>query len=81
MKVESYQLMLKERVFLIISDSNHTHCPPWIEAQALLKAAPEGPASELTEDSTFVPLNPDDPTFGPPSIKTLAIDGSCRVGD
>ncbi|KAL4575238.1 hypothetical protein LXL04_022080 [Taraxacum kok-saghyz] len=33
----------------------------------LKAAAPEGP-SELIEDSKFVPLNPDDPTFGPPAL-------------
>ncbi|KAK9064077.1 hypothetical protein SSX86_017949 [Deinandra increscens subsp. villosa] len=31
----------------------------------LLKAAPE---ETPTEDSKFVPLNPDDPTFGPPAL-------------
>ncbi|KAJ0538212.1 hypothetical protein HanHA300_Chr08g0272411 [Helianthus annuus] len=34
----------------------------------LLKAAPEETPAELVEDSKFVPLNPDDPTFGPPAL-------------
>ncbi|KAI3698827.1 hypothetical protein L2E82_42680 [Cichorium intybus] len=34
------------------------------------------PPSELTEDSKFVPLKPDDPTFGPPIQKFLKeLDG------
>ncbi|KAI3517214.1 hypothetical protein L1887_16426 [Cichorium endivia] len=39
-----------------------------LKLKHLLKAAPEEPPSELTEDSKFVPLNPDDPTFGPPAL-------------
>ncbi|KAI3730984.1 hypothetical protein L1987_62166 [Smallanthus sonchifolius] len=38
------------------------------ELKHLLQAAPEGTPSELMEDSKFVPLNPDDPTFGPPAL-------------
>nr|XP_043609137.1 uncharacterized protein LOC122581059 [Erigeron canadensis] len=39
-----------------------------LKLRHLLKAAPEEPVSELMEDSKFVPLNPDDPTFGPPAL-------------
>ncbi|XP_023764692.1 uncharacterized protein LOC111913205 isoform X1 [Lactuca sativa] len=45
----------------------HTH-HHGLKLKHLLKAAPEGPPSELIEDSKFVPLNPDDPTFGPPAM-------------
>ncbi|KAI3502186.1 hypothetical protein L1887_30218 [Cichorium endivia] len=49
----------------------------------LLKETPEGPPSEVIEDSMFVPLNPDDTTFGPqpPLSCGFVIDCfSCRQG-
>ncbi|XP_024991403.1 uncharacterized protein LOC112525486 isoform X2 [Cynara cardunculus var. scolymus] len=48
---------------------SHTH--HGLKLNHLLNAASEGSASELIEDSKFVPLNPDDPTFGPPALLLL----------
>ncbi|KAI3734708.1 hypothetical protein L6452_14183 [Arctium lappa] len=49
-----------------------THTRHGLKLNHLLNAASEGSsASELIEDSKFVPLNPDDPTFGPPALLLL----------
>ncbi|XP_071732969.1 uncharacterized protein [Rutidosis leptorrhynchoides] len=39
-----------------------------LKLKNLLKAAPEDLPSDVMEDSKFVPLNPEDPTFGPPAL-------------
>ncbi|KAE8713893.1 Serine carboxypeptidase-like 49 [Hibiscus syriacus] len=43
---------------------------------ALTRASSEGLPSELDEDSKFVPLNADDPTYGPPALLLLGFDVS-----
>ncbi|KAK6933419.1 Uncharacterized conserved protein UCP014543 [Dillenia turbinata] len=39
-----------------------------------LKASSEGLPTELVEDSKFVPLNADDPTYGPPALLLLGFE-------
>ncbi|EEF32786.1 uncharacterized protein LOC8260128 [Ricinus communis] len=39
-----------------------------------LKASAEGNPSELTEESKFVPLNADEPVFGPPALLLLGFE-------
>ncbi|XP_076919906.1 uncharacterized protein LOC143580874 [Bidens hawaiensis] len=48
--------------------SFQTRTRPTHHGLDLLKAASEETSPELMEDSKFVPLNPDDPTFGPPAL-------------
>ncbi|KAH1064597.1 hypothetical protein J1N35_029584 [Gossypium stocksii] len=40
------------------------------------RASAEGLPSELAEDSKFVPLNADDPTYGPPALLLLGFEVS-----
>ncbi|XP_039003523.1 uncharacterized protein LOC120130336 [Hibiscus syriacus] len=42
----------------------------------LTRASAEGPPGELDEDSKFVPLNADDPTYGPPALLLLGFEVS-----
>ncbi|KAJ7975021.1 hypothetical protein O6P43_004998 [Quillaja saponaria] len=51
------------------SDSIHQSKPKYI-----LRAASEGVPSELVEDSKFVPLNAEDPTYGPPALLLLGFE-------
>ncbi|GMI83376.1 hypothetical protein HRI_002006900 [Hibiscus trionum] len=41
---------------------------------AQTRASTEGLPSELVEDSKFVPLNADDPTYGPPALLLLGFE-------
>ncbi|XP_021295745.1 uncharacterized protein LOC110425225 isoform X2 [Herrania umbratica] len=42
--------------------------------RGLTRASAEGLPSELVEDSKFVPLNADDPTYGPPALLLLGFE-------
>ncbi|KAJ4773955.1 Vacuolar acid trehalase [Rhynchospora pubera] len=45
----------------------------------LLSASSDGVPSELSEDSKFVPLNDDDPIFGPPALLLLGFEADETV--
>ncbi|KAJ3689786.1 hypothetical protein LUZ61_018950 [Rhynchospora tenuis] len=45
----------------------------------LLSASSEGVPNELSEDSKFVPLNDDEPTFGPPALLLLGFEADETV--
>ncbi|EOY18811.1 Uncharacterized protein TCM_043296 isoform 1 [Theobroma cacao] len=44
------------------------------QPRGLTRASAEGLPSELVEDSKFVPLNADDPTYGPPALLLLGFE-------
>ncbi|KAI7753068.1 hypothetical protein M8C21_016823 [Ambrosia artemisiifolia] len=59
-----------------------TRIRPTHHGLQLLKAAPEDtPPAELVEDSKFVPLNPDDPTFGPSALLLIGfqVDEAVKI--
>ncbi|XWS08011.1 hypothetical protein CRYUN_Cryun41cG0040500 [Craigia yunnanensis] len=44
------------------------------QPRGLTRASAEGLPGELVEDSKFVPLNADDPTYGPPALLLLGFE-------
>ncbi|KAF5205791.1 hypothetical protein FRX31_004622 [Thalictrum thalictroides] len=58
-------------VFRISSVVKHNHN---LKLKHLSRASFEGFPSELAEDSKFVPLNAEDPQFGPPALLLLGFD-------
>ncbi|KAM7463865.1 hypothetical protein LguiA_031986 [Lonicera macranthoides] len=54
--------------FSSLTSSHH------LKLNHLPQASSEGPRTELIEDSKFVPLNADDPTYGPPALLLLGFE-------
>ncbi|XP_020537749.1 uncharacterized protein LOC105641106 isoform X1 [Jatropha curcas] len=55
--------------FLSLKDTTHQ-----LKLNHLSRASPEGIPSELVEDSKFVPLNAEDPVYGPPALLLLGFE-------
>ncbi|XP_023535741.1 uncharacterized protein LOC111797077 [Cucurbita pepo subsp. pepo] len=51
-----------------------TSNPLKLKLRRTLRASSEGAPNELIEDSKFVPLNADDPTYGPPALLLLGFE-------
>ncbi|KAI0499534.1 hypothetical protein KFK09_017738 [Dendrobium nobile] len=73
---------LELRISLVSSPSSKLRIHPvWLNSRGALlqdrpRASSEGAPIELVEDPKFVPLNADDPVFGPPALFLMGFDSA-----
>ncbi|XP_022745861.1 uncharacterized protein LOC111296077 [Durio zibethinus] len=65
----------RSSIFSALSAKNTCHPKKNLKlSRGPTRASAEGLPSELVEDSKFVPLNADDPTYGPPALLLLGFE-------